>query len=334
MAMTNKGISYFPSTQEMHFKRQSISVENRCMNYYFYVSLQEDADRFAMKKKDFSEKDRPSPLDKTSDRVQGEIPTLRPKLAAAFKVEFNPAINDSICEKSPCVSFTTDETVESKQDTVPEVNERRKWRKATMAVAIASLIASAIFCAASFLASATTNSSAVLASALDTFLAIFSASVVIWRFRDDRNGKIGPKREKFGSIAFGVTFIIDSVVTIALSSFHLVEESTPKHSNIMWPALFRFSFVYCILVATEYWIFKRFKSSVLFSLAIDDAITSGLLFGLGLSALLMDEIKNLWYLDQVIAIGLALVIFACGIKILVDIFVYKGLPFQMFSSRL
>ena len=175
MAMTNKGMSYFPSTQEMHFKRQSISVENRCMNYF--VSLQEDADRFAMKKKDFSEKDRPSPPDDTSDRVQGETPTLRPKLAAAFKAEFNPAINDSVCEKSPCVSFTTDETGESKQDTVPEVNERRKWRKATMAVAIASLIASVIFCAASFLASATTNSSAVLASALDTFLAIFSASV-------------------------------------------------------------------------------------------------------------------------------------------------------------
>ena len=304
------------------------------MHEQFYVSLQEDADRFAMKKKDFSEKDRPSPPNDTSDRVQGESPTLRPKLAAAFKAEFNPAINDSVCEKSPCVSFTTDETGESKKDTVPEVNERRKWRKAAMAIAIASLMASVIFCAASFFASATTNSSAVLASAMDTFLAIFSASIVIWRFRDDRNGEIGPKREKFGSITFGVAFVIDSVITIAVSSFHLLDESTPGHCDIMWPALFGFSFVYCILAATEYWIFKQFKSSVLFSLAIDDAITSGLLFGLALSALLMDEIENLWYLDHVIAIGLALVIFACGIKMLVDIFVYKELPFQMFSSKL
>ena len=244
-----------------------------------------------MKKEDLGEKDRPSSPVDTYGHVQGETPTLRPKLAATFKAEFNPAINDSVCEKSPCVSFT-DETEESRQDTVPEVNERRKWRKASLAVAIASLIVSVIFCAASFFASATTDSCAVFASALDTFLAIFSASVVIWRFKDDRNGKIGPKREKYGSMVFGVAFVTDGVITIAVSSVHLVDENTPKHSNLMWPALFGFSFIYCILAAIECWISKRFKSSVLFSLAIDDGITSGLLFGLALSALLMVKSKT------------------------------------------
>lgn len=284
-------------------------------------------------KKQFSEKDPHSSPNTLYRGVQGDSPPLSPKLAAAFRAEFNPAINDSVFEKSPCVSFTTDGTEENKQETVPEVNERRKWRRATLTVAIASLIASLIFCAASFFASATMDSSAVLASALDTFLAMFSASVVIWRFNDNKGGKIGPKREKYGSIAFGIAFITNSVITITVSSFHLVDENAPKHSDIMWPALMAFSFVYCILAATEYWIFKRFKSSVLFSLCIDDAVTSGLLFGLAVSALLLDQIAHLWFLDHIVAIALSLIILACGINISVDIFVYKQLPFQMLSSK-
>ena len=265
--------------------------------------------------------------------VQGESPQLAPKLAAAFRAEFNPAIDDGVFENSPCVSFTTNETEENKQDTVPQVNERRKWRKATLAVAVASLVASVMFSAASFFASATMDSSAVLASALDTFLAVFSASVVIWRFRDDVNGKMGPKREKYGSIAFGIAFIINSVITITVSSFHLADENRPNHSDIMWPALLGFSVVYCILALLEYWIFKRLNSSVLISLCIDDAVTSGLLLGLAFSALLLDQIAHLWYLDHIVALALALAILACGIKILVDIFVYKELPFQIFSSK-
>lgn len=293
-----------------------------------------DSDQCATRKKDPDETDRPSPpAYNSTSLVQGDSPTLTPKLAVAFKAEFNPATNDSIPEKIPCVSFTTEETEEGKQDSVPRESHRRKWRRASLTVAAASLIASVIFCAASFFASATMDSSAVLASALDTFLAVFSASIVIWRFRDNKNVKVGPKREKYGSIGFGVAFIVNSVITITVCIFQVVEEKTPKHTDIMWPVLLGFSSIYFILATSEYWIFKRFKSSVLFSLCIDDAVTCGLLFGLASGTLVMDQVGHLWYLDHVLALGLSLAILACGIKILVAIFVYHELPFQMLSSE-
>lgn len=260
----------------------------------------------------------------------GWSPPSSPKLAANFKAELNPAVNDNVLEKSPCVSFTADDNCEKKQETVLEIIERQKWRKATINVSIASLMVSVLFCAASFFGSATTESSSVLASALDSLLAMFSASVVIWRFcGNDSSNKIGPKREKYGSIAFGIAFTFNGLITITVSSFHLVDETRPRHSNLLWPILMGFSVMYCVLTILEFWISKKLSSSVLISLCIDDGVTSGLLLGLAISALLCDEFPSVWYLDHTVAIVLALLILAFGIKLLIEIFVYKKLPFQV-----
>ena len=263
--------------------------------------------------------------------AQGNWPTpSSPKLAAIFKAELNPAVSDNVLENYPCVSFTADDNGEKRQETVLEIIERRKWRKAAINVSIASLAFSVLFCAASFFGSATTESSSVLASALDTLLAMFSASVVIWRFcGNDSCNKIGPKREKYGSIAFGIVFTFNGLITIAVSSLHLLNKTWPRHSNLLWPILMGFSLTYCVLTIIEFWISKKLDSSVLTSLCIDDGVTTVLLFGLGISALVFEEFPSVWYLDHTVAIVLAFLILAFGIKLLVEIFVHKKLPFQV-----
>ena len=121
-----------------------------------------------------------------------------PKLTASFVVELNPAVNDDVLENSPCVSFTADDNGEKRLETVLKIIGTQKWRKAAINVSLANLAVSVLFCAASFFGSVTCESSSVLASALDTLLAMFSASVVIWRFcGNDSSSKIGPKREKY-----------------------------------------------------------------------------------------------------------------------------------------
>ena len=257
----------------------------------------------------------------------GKSPPQSPKLAATFKAEFSPTPGDNIFEKAPCVSFITDDTDTNKLETVTEVNERRKWRRAALAVAIASLMASLLLCAASFFGAATMGSSAVLVSALDALFSVFSAAMMIWRFSDDRNGSIGSKREKYGSIVLGVIFIVNGVITIVVSTFHLIDQQRPTDSNITWPALLCFSFVYLVLAILKYWIYRQNKSCVLFTLVLDDASTSAIMFGVFISTLLLDQIPNLWYLDHVVAIAFELVLIATGLKIFVDIFVYNERAF-------
>ena len=266
-----------------------------------------------------------------SSSAQSPSPTTLPKFAAHFLAEFNPEQNDTVPEKSPCVSFTEEEREEDKPETALQARDRHKWRKAALAVAIVSLTASLIFSAVSFAGSAIMNSSSVLASALDSFLAIFSATVVIWRFRDDSDGKIGPKREKQGSVAFGIAFLVNASVTIVISVIHLTDEEKPRRSELIWPSLLGFCFVYCVLAALEFWISKKLRSSVFVALCIDDVLTGVLMFGLAMNAFIVDQLPYLWYLDHSIAIGISLIILFCGIKILVEIYVYKKLPFQIFS---
>ncbi|CAH3038404.1 unnamed protein product, partial [Pocillopora meandrina] len=265
----------------------------------------------------------------SQNTVRGwQSPTHSPKLATNFRAEFNPSGSEGDLDHSPCVS--ADDIGTNKQESVLEIHERYKWRRAIVAVSVASLITSIFFSAAAFYGTATTDSSSALATALDTLFAVFSAAVVIWRFRDYSKEKvIGPRRERYGSVAFGIAFTFNGLVTIIVSSFNLEDEKRTRHANLLWPALLGFSITYCLLATLEFWISKRYQSSVLVSLCIDDAVTSGLLLGIAISTLLVDQYTYVWYLDHIVAIVLAVVLLASGVKILLDIFVRKELPFQV-----
>ena len=258
-------------------------------------------------------------------------PPSSPKLTAHFKAEFNPGQNDSVWQKSPYVSFTEEEEEENKPETMLQVRERQKWRKAALAVTITNLVLSLILSGASFFASASTESSSILAAALDVSLAIFTACIVIWRFCDDANGMIAPTREKQGSVAFGVAFMVDALIAIIVSAKHLMDKTKPVHANVMWPALLGWCFVYCALALMEFWISGKLKSPILVAMCIDDGLTGGLFLAFVVNEFIIDKLPYLWFLDHSVAIGVSIILLFCGIKILVETFVYRKLPFQIFS---
>lgn len=259
-------------------------------------------------------------------------PLSSPQLGMRLKAEFNPGKSDSVFEKSPCISFDDEHREEAKPQTILQVREREKWRKMALAVTMTRLLVSVIFAGASFFLLATMNSSSVLATALDTTLTMLTCFVLLWRFHDETSAKIAPQKEKHGSIAFGIAFIVDALITIAVSVKHLADKTKPEGSSIMWPCLLAFCFVYCLLAGMEFWISSKLKSSILVALSIDDGITGGFMFALSVNEFIECKLPNLWYLDHSAAIAVSLMLFYCGIKILVEIFVYKELPFQIFNS--
>ena len=264
--------------------------------------------------------------------AQSFSPLSSPQLGMRLTAEFNPGENDSVFEKSPCISFDDEHREESKPQTILQVRERQKWRKMALAVTMTRLLVSVIFAGASFFLSATMNSSSVLATALDTTLTVLTCFVLAWRFHEETNAKIAPKKEKHGSIAFGIAFIVDALIVIAVSVKHLTDKTKPDGASIMWPCLLAFCFVYCLLAGAEFWISSKLKSSILIALSIDDGLTGGFMFALSVNEFIECKLPNLWYLDHSAAIAVSLMLLYCGIKILVEIFVYKKLPFQIFNS--
>ncbi|XP_022787890.1 uncharacterized protein LOC111327857 [Stylophora pistillata] len=193
-------------------------------------------------------------------------PLSSPQLGMRLKAEFNPGEIDSVFEKSPCISFHDEHREEAKPQTILQVCEREKWRKMALAVTMTRLVVSVIFAGASFFLLATMNSSSVLATALDTTLTMLTCFVLLWRFHDETSAKIAPQKEKHGSIAFGIAFIVDALITIAFSVKHLADKTKPEGSSIMWPCLLAFCFVYCLLAGMEFWISSKLKSSILVAL--------------------------------------------------------------------
>ena len=264
--------------------------------------------------------------------AQSFSPLSSPQLGMRLTAEFNPGENDSVFEKSPCISFDDEHREETKPQTILQVRERQKWRKMALAVTMTRLLVSVIFAGASFFLSATMNSSSVLATALDTTLTVLTCFVLVWRFHEETNAKIAPQKEKHGSIVFGIAFIVDALIVIAVSVKHLTDKTKPEGASIMWPCLLAFCFVYCLLAGAEFWISSKLKSSILIALSIDDGLTGGFMFALSVNEFIECKLPNLWYLDHSAAIAVSLMLLYCGIKILVEIFVYKKLPFQIFNS--
>ena len=111
--------------------------------------------------------------------AQSFSPLSSPQLGMRLTAEFNPGQNDSVFEKSPCISFDDEHRENTKPQTILQVRERQKWRKMALAVTMTRLLVSVIFAGASFFLSATMNSSSVLATALDTTLTVLTCFVLV-----------------------------------------------------------------------------------------------------------------------------------------------------------
>ena len=237
----------------------------------------------------------------------------------AVKAKFNPAEND----ESPCVSPTDGKSVAP-----PYAQYFRKWLRAAIAVTIASLVFSLILAVFALVSTVEFSSSSVLASASDTVLAFVGSSVVLWRFRDRKNGDEGARRESIGSLIFGAVFEFNGAITIAVAVYHLVNGDEASGTEYLLILLGFAAVVYFTLAAAEFYISRKLRSSVMASLCVDDALTAVMHLGLVVGKISQERLPSLWYLDHYTAIGVALLIFCCGFKILVDVLIFKELPFQ------
>ena len=247
-----------------------------------------------------------------------------PEFSPNLRAEFNPGEKD----QAPCVSTLDEPHEDEKPHTALSVQYHSKWRRAAIRVTIASLAVSIIFSGISFFASVEDDSSSVLASAFDTLLAVVGSVIVLWRFRDDKNSTTRIKRERTGSLVFGAAFVLNGAVMIGVSMYHLEHKHRATGTLFLIILLFVDFCVYCVLAALEFYISRKLKSSVLAALCVDDALSAALHLGLSAGALIYERQPFMWYLDHYSAIAVSSIILLCGIKILVDVLLFKDLPFK------
>lgn len=256
---------------------------------------------------------------------------------ARFVAEFVPVQHEEEEDTRafPCVSFEDEPISRDKARQKPPVHIRVRWRKAAIWVTVVCIIVSVLFALASFVALAEYGSDSALAMAFDCLIAIFDSLVVLWRFRDEENGKLGPKRERFCCICFGFSFIISGTITSGVSVGHIIGYEGPDKSVALIMVALTCSFItYAVLALMQLQVSAKLRSSAMLASSIDSGLSGMLIFGLLLSDLIYDVVKeDPWYLDHAVAIGVSVVSILCGIKILVELLIYEKLPMEALAEE-
>lgn len=229
--------------------------------------------------------------------------------------------DDSDASPTECVSILQESSTsaENKRKRLP-AHMTRRWRKAAIWVIISCIIVSICFTLASFATSENYHSSSILALAFDTMLALITSCTVLWRFRDDKGGIVGDKRERVSLTVFGVSFILAGSFTIAVAIKRLLERITPTKSLEIIVMLLVSCMTYVVLAGLQYRIAKALQSSTMMGSCIDSALSAFLMLGLLFSHLVYSLVQvDLWYLDHAVAIGISFLTILCGLKFLIEV---------------
>ena len=249
----------------------------------------------------------------TESEVNSKL-SLAPK--TSLKVSVDPSEDKSTFHKFPCVSYTDEKFAAEKHLTFSPQFWMR-WRKAVLVLQIVAVIGSITLSVLSFKISADLESTSLFAFAVDTILAILGCFIVIWRFRDNRNGDIGPKRETFACIVYGSLFIASGIGTSSLAIYRLGNENKVQKPLSLIIIFVVSTLFYALLALASHYIAKKLESSVMVACCIDMVLNC-----LSVLVLVVSEVvyyftrPSLWYLDHLGAIFIAILAVIVGAKIL------------------
>lgn len=263
----------------------------------------------------------------SSQSVESKAAPPRARFTAVFGTPTYE--EEEITPVPPCVSFKDEPLAKDKANQPPPIHVRIRWRKAAIWVTVVCIIVSLTFTIASSVTMAKYGSDSAFANALDCFLALCGSFVLLWRFRDEKNGNFGPKRERFCCLVFGVLFLICGMLTAGSSIAHLAERDCPDKTMSVILVLGFADVAYALLGASQLHVSHKLKSPAMLASAIDSGFSAIMIFGLLLGNFVFNtEGANLWYLDHAVALGVAVFTMLCGTKMVVDLLIYKRLPFD------
>lgn len=258
---------------------------------------------------------------------------LPPKVSRNYIAEF-PPVKDELQQpgNKPCVSFMDENlTKEHENKKLPE-HVRMRWRKAAIYVTVICIVVSVAITIASFQSAGEYDSSSALALAFDTANALVCSSVVLWRFKNAKNGSLGRQRERIACVVFAVSFIASGALTTGLSIKRIIDQDHPIKTFSIAVILSIRCTLYFILAALQCYISKKLRSSAMLGSSLDSVLSATLMVGLIISdCTYVLAHTDLWYLDHSMAIIISLISMLCGAQILLEVLVYKTLPFDIIN---
>ncbi|XP_065834145.1 transmembrane protein 163a-like [Oscarella lobularis] len=265
----------------------------------------------------------------TSDSSSGKTKLLMATYAYEIQRTDVHAGIDSIdsIDSSPfayqCISAIDDQlTLGREHKLTPHVV--RRWRSFALMLAWMSIVVNFAMAVVAFVFAFVANSPASFGFAFNAALDSLTSILVLWRFWGRDGAKFSWKREWRATIAIAVLFVFSSLGISARAIVALCTEQKPDDAM----AIIIMSSIMLFMSAAMAW--GKYVAGVgMHSTVLKiDALNSGLgaLMGLGvvISSVVYTFVDSVWYLDSIVGLLIALVLFSTGVRMLIKLLSRRG----------
>ena len=217
--------------------------------------------------------------------------------------------------ENPCVSCL-DETMFPPRQKLPE-HAVIKLSGVARKLAFATLICNIIITAFGFFTSTESDSMATFGFAFDSFFAVISSFVLIWRFWSDKpDSYVVAKRETSATAVVAASLIVSSVAIIGRSINCLYHTQKPE-KPVELVVLSSISLVvYVVLFLVKRTVAKKLGSGALMTDAMDSLCGALFAFSILITALVLEFTEKAWFMDSAVAIFVCTCSFFYGVIVL------------------
>ncbi|XP_071822806.1 transmembrane protein 163a-like isoform X1 [Apostichopus japonicus] len=190
------------------------------------------------------------------------------------------------------------------------------YRFCALLVAWLSVILLAILAGFSFVASKLTNSAAAFGFGFDCVLDIGTSAVVIWRFMGPVGSIYSKEKERMALLVLGVLFILACCSISIRSIMELVKAEIPEDN--LWVLIVAFgSTIICFSLAiAKFAIAKKLNSKSIRSDGYSSLAGGVTGFTWVISSFIIQKNNDLWFIDDIIGICVALMLLYYGLCLL------------------
>lgn len=217
-------------------------------------------------------------------------------------------------KRTSIASFAESDLISTHGDQALTVSEiKREIRNAKIG-AIATLIATGIFTVLSLIASAKSDSTAAFGFAFESLLAGLASFIILWRFWSVKDIESRNRRREVVALFVITASLIISGVSVGYKSIKaLVYTEKHKKSKMLLILSTVSVVVYLILFVVKYRIAKKLCSRALRTDAIDALCGALLALSIVVTTSTREFTTKAWFLDSVIALGVAVFSFIYGV---------------------
>ncbi|XP_055494594.1 transmembrane protein 163a [Leucoraja erinacea] len=205
--------------------------------------------------------------------------------------------------------------LESSQKLKP--HEAQSYRKKALWVSWTSIVVTLSLAVAAFTVSIMRHSASSFAFAFDAVLDVISSAIVLWRY-SNAAAVHSAYRENIACIVLGVIFLVSTICIIGKAIHDLATKLLPEVDDFLFSVSIISGILCSILAVVKFMLGRVLTSKALITDGFNSLVGGIMGFSILISAEVFDHYAAVWYLDGTIGILIGVIIFAYGIKLLVD----------------